>query len=515
MSQTEQTNPQYTEEELDQMAKEARVILWNQGLLSWKLDVTQQKIYDDFKNLKMKTITFNCSRRLGKTYLLTIMAIEQCLQFPDSIVKFLQPKAKMIRGTLRPIMKKILEDCPQELRPVFMTQDNLYRFPNGSEIQLAGTDNGHYESIRGGDCHLALVDEAGFCDDLNDIIEFILIPTTTLTKGRIILSSTTPTDPAHAFNDILVKAEEKGTLIRKTYKDAIKDSLDTPNARITQQSLDEILASLPGGEKSQAYKTEYNCERVFNSKDSVIGEFAEVEKEAVCEWPRPAFCHKYVSMDIGFSDLTFVIFGYWDYRNAVLVIEDEYVINGPELTSVVLGDAIAGKEDRLWGTRDIGAKNVVKMRISDNNNPILLNDLLKGSHKLFFHATEKHNKDAFVNEMKVMMGAGQIKINPRCKKLIVQLRNATWNKQRNDFKRVEDEDKNVHHYDGVAALMYLVRNIEKSANPFPLGFQYSHLGDRDNVFFRDDLEKTTNKSLEKLNDNLFKSHKTSFKSNKK
>ncbi len=443
---------------------------------------------------------------------MTIIAIEQCLKHEDSIVKFLQPKTKMIRGTLRPIMKKILEDCPNDLRPVFMTQDNLYRFKNGSEIQLAGTDNGHFNSIRGGDCHIGLVDEAGFCDDLKEIIESILIPTTTLTSGRIILSSTTPTDPAHIFNDIMTDAETKGTLIRKTFKDAIKDNEGIENPRISQHNLDEILASLPGGENSQAYKTEYNCERVFNSNDSVISEFSLVEKEAVCNWPRPTFFHRYVSMDIGFSDLTFVIFAFWDYENAILYVEKEFIINGPELTSIKLGSKIAEIEKNLWG---IEPKNKTKIykRIADNNSPILLNDLLQGEHRLFFNATEKHNKDAFINTMKEMMSLGQIKIHPSCINLITHLKNATWNRSRTDFKRVETQDGH-HHYDGVASLMYLVRNIDKNTSPNPLGHDYAHLN-RDSYYISEDYNEVTNKSFKSLNEMFSKSHKTSFRVTKK
>ena len=76
----------YTDDDI----KEARHKLWNQGILYWKLDTTQRKLYDFYKGHKEKTTVINCSRRLGKSYMLIILAFEQALQHPKSIIKFLQ-----------------------------------------------------------------------------------------------------------------------------------------------------------------------------------------------------------------------------------------------------------------------------------------------------------------------------------------------------------------------------------------------------------------------------------------
>ena len=104
----------------------------------------------------------------------------------------------------------MLEDCPLELRPVYKTQGNVWLFPNGSRINIAGTDGKNYNKLRGGNAHLCIVDEAGFCSDLKHIINSILIPLTTITKGRIVLSSTTPTEPDHEFNEYMEYAELNG-----------------------------------------------------------------------------------------------------------------------------------------------------------------------------------------------------------------------------------------------------------------------------------------------------------------
>lgn len=478
----------------DREIREARNRLWRMGILEWKLGMTQKKIYDFFNKRDEKTIVVNCSRRLGKSYLLTILAIEQCLKFPKSIVKMLQPEVKMIRTNIRPIMDEILDDCPTDLRPTFKTQDNIYFFPNGSEIHLAGTDNGNYQKLRGGDCHLGLIDEAGFCSDLDHILKFVLIPTTSLTGGRIILSSTTPPDSDHNFVKIMQKADIDGTLIRKTIYDALDDDKDTEFPRITKEIIQDILKAYPTGEEDEAFRTEYLCKIIHNSRDAVVPEFTEeVEKDCVTDWPRPPFYDRYVSMDVGFEDLTVVLFAFWDFDNAVLVIEDEFVINGPELTTPRLAEAIIKIEHRLWTSHLTGEFQPPYMRVSDNNK-LLINDLQR-EFGITFLATDKHNKDAYINRMRNMVQNRQIIIAPKCKTLIAHLRSAQWDKSHKDYKRSPDNG----HYDAVDALAYLVRNLDMGKNPYPRGYRFSRIGPKSDLFVNPHYrEQTNHQQFEKM-----------------
>jgi phage FluMu gp28-like protein len=426
--------------------------------------------------------------------MLLIMVLELCIKNPSSIVKYIQPTTGMLRTNLKLVMEEILEDCPLHLRPEFKTQDNLYVFKNGSIIQLAGTDNGNYNKLRGGNTHLAVVDEAGFCSDLNIIKSSILVPTTTLTRGRIIFSSTTPPHPDHEFIKIMEEADKKSGLIKKTIIDAMHDSETEKNPRISKEIVADIIKEYSKGAESDEFRTEYMCEIIHNSDDSVIPEFTpEIQKETIREWPRPLFYDRYVAMDIGFDDLTAVLFAYWDFDNGVLVIEDEYSINGPQMTTPVLAEAIMQKEKRLWTNKVTGEFQDPYLRVSDNNL-ILINDLQQ-LHHLTFQPTEKKNKDAHINNLRTMVGNCQVAINPRCEGLIRHMKYATWNKARDDFKKSSDNG----HYDFVAALMYLARNIQKSKNPYPTGYRYSKLGNPSDVFIRKEDESDFNEQYEKLN----------------
>ena len=479
----------------DEQIQEARIRLWYMGNIEWKLDFAQKEIYKRWKENKSKTTVLNISRRVGKTFFLAVVAVQECLQKPKSIVKFLQPEQKMIRMNIRPIMDKIFADCPEDLRPEFKTQDNIYRFKNGSEIQLAGTDNGNAEKLRGGDSQLCLIDEAAFVQtDLKYLIRSILLPSTLLTRGKIILSSSSPTDANHDFAKYMEEAELNNNLIKITIFDALKIHKTMKNPRFTDEIVNEIIAEYPGGIANDDFRRECLCQILTNADNSVVPEFnADSEEDIIVEWRRPAFCDKYVSMDIGFKDLTVVLFGYWDFENAVLVIEDEIKMSGPQMTTDKLADSIKLKETELWTNKLTNEQEKPYRRVSDNN-PIVLNDLNR-LHGMLFYPSSKDNKEAAINQLRMMVQNRQLVINPRCKTLISHLRNATWNKKRDNFVRSGDGA----HYDGVDAILYMIRNLDKNKNPFPHNYRFRNLDSQNGYFMNSSvLEKKEHTAFKKL-----------------
>jgi hypothetical protein len=437
--------------------KQAIAMLWYKGLISYKLDPCQKDLYDSFHNIKAKTIVWSCSRRLGKSFCLLILALERCLQKPRCVIKFIAPTQKHVKTIIRPLMLDILKDCPKDLRPEFRTADNIYRFPNGSEIQMAGTDGGYVEGLRGGSSDICIVDEAGFCDNLNYIVKSILIPTTTTTRGKIILSSTPPISPDHDFEEYRRVAEFKGNYVKKTIYDCI-------GPRITQEILDEIIEEL-GGVESIEFRREYLCEQLRDENYSVVPEFTEeLQAEVIKDWPKPAFYDAYVSGDIGFKDLTVFLFAYYDFKNARIVIEDELVMSGKKMTTDYMAAQVKAKESGLWINAVSKEAQAPYLRVCDNNM-IVVNDLQE-MHGLNFLPTQKDDAEAALNNVRVMMNERRIIIHPRCKTLIYHLRTATWRSNRKSYRRSAD----AGHYDAVDALKYLVRNVVYSKNPFPAGY---------------------------------------------
>lgn len=440
--------------------QEAIKQLWRRGNLLWKCHSVQKEMYDKFYNSSYRVQVWLLSRRSGKSHMMALLAVEQALRKANSIIKFVAPTKLQINNILRPIFKKILSDCPLEIAPELKEKDYTYFFPNGSEIQLAGTDSGHIEKLRGGDADLVLVDEAGSCDDLEYAIKSVLLPTTLITKGKIVIAGTPPEEPDHDFIKYIEEAELRGTLTRKTIND---------NPMITQEQRDDLFKEL-GGADSESARRELFCEVIRNPSIVVLPEFTEqLQNVVVKDRPRPPFFDRYVSMDLGFNDLTAVLFAYYDFRTGEIVIEDElaYDFKQEDRHIKSLSEAILAKEEKLW--QDLsGEVPPPYSRVSDINHIVTKEIYVQSENKLHFTPAQKDDKQAAINNLRVLLSSKKVIISPKCQTLIRHLRNVKW-KSVNDksrFARSADDS----HYDFVDALLYLTRAINYSRNPYPQGY---------------------------------------------
>lgn len=472
---------------------QAKNELWRRGILRFKLHPLQKKIYDEFYSNEDYFTTMLISRQTGKSFLLAILAIECCLKEPDRVVKFVTPKLRMIKNILNKNMKAILKDCPEDVKPEWKENDKVWRFPNGSEIQAAGTDNQHYDSIRGGTCHLWIVDEAGFCNDLEDVVYSVLTPTTTMTDGKGLLSSTPdPNEPEHPFITIFVeKAKQEGKLYKYTLDE---------NPMLTSDQINEIIARYPGGRKSIRFLAEYMCEIVRDKTKTVIPEFDDKAEQDIVtdQFLFPPFYDYYLSMDIGGKDFTSILIAYYDFINDSVVVVDEIVHKDKQGTKNIAKSIYTHIE------KHFGEKPPYLM-FADNNNIILLNDL-RTDHKLNFIPTQKDNKQAAINKVKLLINNRQLIIHPRCKTLISHLRTAKWVDSTKNGYREFAKDAEGGHYDCLDALIYLLRNIIYGKNPYPKG--YNSIGMSDN--FQRPTQMSENKGVFAK---LFK-NKSSLKINK-
>lgn len=458
--------------------KQARKILWNKGILKWKLHDLQKKIYDQYYSNNDYITTLLISRQTGKSYLMCVLAIEACLRLPNSIVKYACPKQKMVKTILKPIMRQILEDCPEDLMPEYKENDKLYVFPNGSEIQMAGTDNQNYDNIRGGKSNLWIVDEAGFCNDLDKVVYSVLSPTTLTTNGRGILASTPDPDaPEHPFiKEFVEPAKSKGSLFLYTLFD---------NPMLDEAKKQDIINQYPGGIKNPKFRAEYLCETLRSYENTVVPEFDDATEKIIVtdQYKRPPYYDTYLSMDIGGKDFTVVLFAYYDFIKNTVVVERELVITTRQ-NSEKIKEGIQKISDELWGEKPI------YLKFADNNNIILLNDLsLKG---MTFIPTQKTNKEASINDLRIKVMNHQLIIHPSCKTLIYHLKYASWAKKTDRatssggykaFSRSADGG----HFDALDALIYLIRNVIYGKNPYPAGY---NLPNKSDTYYRNP-EKTT------------------------
>jgi hypothetical protein len=455
--------------------QEATHELWRRGLLKYLCHPVQKEMYDLFYNSEPhSTLVWVLGRQSGKTYLLVILAIESALRKPNSIIKIVTDTKLHAKTIVEPKFTELLANCPQDLKPKYNTSNFTYHFTNNSQIQLAGSDGKNYERLRGQKADLVLIDEAGFCRDLGDMIRSVLLPTTTHTGGKIVLATTPPKDPDHDFFSFMEKAQYEGKYVLKTIYD---------NPLIKPEDIQRMAREL-GGEHTEQFRREYLCEIIRSEDLVVIPEFTpEVEKEIIKEWQKPPYFDCYVGMDLGFKDLTVALFAYYDFRHGKLIVEDELVIDFQKSKSNLENFTyrLLQIEDDLWRNKITDEKQDPLLRVSDIN-PFVVNEISKYSnHQIYFTPADKWDKDASINNLRSLIGSEKIIINPKCETLIRHLRNVKWSGKGNKdtFARSPDDG----HYDAVDALKYLVRAVNFKRNPYPAHYNL----DVSNTYFKSPL----------------------------
>ena len=356
------------------------------------------------------------------------------------------PYQRSLNNIIRPLFRQVFETIPDYMRPKWKASQNMFVFPlNGAEIQIAGCNNGHEDDLRGTAAGLVLIDEAGLIDDLEYVVNDVLMPQLLTTGGNIIMASTPPRTPDHEFVSMCHEAEEAGNYSKHTiYESGYPDDVI------------ERFCKEAGGVNSTTWKREYLCEFVVDENYSVIPEWNDRLIRKIDRDDLFKYYHYYEAMDIGGRDKTAILFGYYDFTKAMLVVEDEIIINRPAMTSRMIADTVKIKETDLLKGKE------VRCRVADNNNVILLQDLGQ-AHGLHFLPTNKDDLPAMVNQLRLWVLAGKISINERCVQTIGCLKYAIWNDKRTEFTR----SSTYGHYDALAALIYLVRNIDTHTNPIP------------------------------------------------
>ena len=422
-----------------------------------------------FHSLRLKYV-MHCSRRLGKTFLLCVLAIVIALSKANAQVRYASVTQKAVRKMVHPIFKSIFSRYKPKFRPRWNGQEGAYIFSNGSMIHIAGVNNGHEDDLRGTAADLCVVDEAAFVDNLRYLVDSVLMPQLITTNGKLIMASSSPLSPAHEFAEYIFEARKEG----------FYSSYDIYQSDYPLDIIEKFCKEA-GGENSTAWKREYLNMLIVDSNFAIVPEATVADFTRSPKTENYQYYHKYVAMDLGVRDLNVTLFAYYDFLRAKIVIEKEHVINGPDMTTPKLHAGISEIEKDLWN-----AKEPYK-RVADNNNPLLLLDL--GSiHNMFFHSTSKDSLHAMVNQMRVWIQDGRVEIDESCVVLIDSLKYGIWNKKRTEF----DRSVALGHYDAVAALMYLIRNIDESTNPIPVKHSF------DQVNFEEDAKEKLFKNLKGL-----------------
>lgn len=465
-SPTDQTSPEGSqgpssptpEQVLAAKKLEAVKTAWSTGYLKYKLFPYQRSLREKFYGNDGQIFVVKCSRRIGKSHWLVTTALEWANAHPGSQIKYAAADAKAVIRIIRPLLDKLLADCPEHLLPKINWNIGEIRFPNKSVIQIAGCDEEKKaDALRGTDADLVIIDEAGYIPILKYVVQDVLMPQLLTTGGKMLVASSPAKVIGHFFSDLYRSAEAKLAAVKLTIWDAFHQG----NPFLTEARIAEMCKDV-GGEESTAWLREFLAEDVTDASMSVVPSWSEkIEKEVCQEFEVPRWSDRYVSMDPGTVDGCGILYGFWDSATAKLYIQDEDLFF--HKNTEFIAKSIRAKEEALW------PDDKPYMRISDNDLGMIYD--LQQLHGLTFIATRKDDKELQCNNLDVLLRNLKVVIHPRCVQLKRQLYTTVWNRQRTQFERVEDPvTGNINHGDLVDALVYLVRNVHRQRNNAPLEY---------------------------------------------
>lgn len=470
-------------ERLPELVAAARASLWRQGELAWMLDDGQRAWVSSLWEGEGHAC-WMIGRQRGKSFAAIAAACGLAQRVPGSIVRYAALTAKSARGIVLPTLAQVLRDCPLDCRPEVAELEGIVRWPNGSVLVWAGTDNEQFERLRGPRAHLVLLDESAFYSDL-ERVESALLPQLTTTAGRALYLSTPPESAAHPFTRRWNAARAAGRAVHATVNDNPRLGADGVR-RLIRQEAARLGLSEDGLQASTYWRREYLAELVQEESTAAVpGWTPEVQAESVRDVPRPVHFDAYVALDFGFGDPHGCVFGWWDFAAGKLVVEDELELRGANTSQ--LAAAVKAKEAQLWGVDRwagtlLGAADAVTpefmkeaarqgsevprqpyLRVADND-PLVIADLYS-QHGLACLPTRKDEKALAVSDLDEAVRQRRVVVSPRCRRLVEQLATTTWNRARTGWVRTDKD-----HGDLLDALVYLWRNIRKHRDPRPAGW---------------------------------------------
>jgi hypothetical protein len=438
---------------------------WYRGNLSWMLRPHgQTKVHEFILNCMLtpdvvSPVVINAHRRLGKSFLNVLMAVEDCLRAPGTFAKYICGEKEQVREIVYPLLAQVLVTCPEELAPKVRGVTYTFRNPmwgdkgGYSELKLVGANYKKGDMGRGQACDRAYLDEVRDFKSLRYFVESVLSYQFVGRRApRLVMTSTLPNTMDHDFTRPadgyvpLAMSQKRYLRIRAS---------ENPDYTARDKSL--VLSLCPGGEKDASYLREAECELVGDPSMLITPEYVEGREEMfVTHYERPQYFIPMVCMDTAFDpDSTAILFGYLDWVPQLFVFESEVVER--RMTTKQIAAAI--KE----GVRSLGYdKTHYRPKYVADLDPRGIEDLRK-DHGLCFIQPSKQNKAAALASFRFRLKDRQIRVLRVCRNLDYQLQNGIWNERQTDYHWSES----MGHWDAGQAAIYMCRAASWTFNPNP------------------------------------------------
>lgn len=466
---------------------------WRCGHLAWLLDPHQRAVYDKIKGWEAEppdsvalgalydsVYVLDIGRRWGKTWLCLLILMEWAIQRDGALLTYATAEKQQIRSIVIPLFRKLVASCPPDMRPEYHgssegMEQGLY-FANKSVIKLVGVDKDPHR-LRGQASDGGCFSEAAHMKDLEESVSGIFLPQFQRRPwARLILESTAPTQPDHDFDRVFIPdAEKRGAYVFGTIDDNLAISEDE-KAKCIREA---------GGRDSPRCRREYYGVRVRDPERVLVPEF-DMDRHVVpaAALERPRYAHAYVGVDPGTRDMLGIVWAYWDFERAKLVVERSYAERN--VTTTPVADLLKRTERELWYGSKAEPEHIRRaandndlrvgsirywngkrfmpnpyLRVSDTDLR-LIGDLVR-EHGIAIAPTPKDDAEAQLYSLRNAFLANKIEILAESGPLAIQLKRGMWNEKRTEWERTDA----LGHLDCVAALIYLWRNVVRTLNPYP------------------------------------------------
>ncbi len=438
----------------------AKHLLWWAGDLRYKLWSQQEPIYAAVRGLPrhVDEAVLLCARQFGKSHLGVILAVEDCIRFPNRCILIVGPTYDQTREIVAPRLRDVIRDAPPGLVKPMKSEKKW--IIGDSELVIGGFDI-NSSSQRGKTVQTIYIEEVVDAkpDHFVESMRSDLGPALTHSDaGKMVYLTTLPKIPDHPFIlDTLPRAEMNGALQIYTIED---------NKALTPEQY-EACVRRAGGRDTDDFKREYLCMLIRDRNKVVIPDFDE--KVHVRDFDVPLATNFEIFVDWGgVRDLTVALLTGFDFYNAVDLYIDEMVWKANTPTETIVKDLMR------WQTA-----HSIQNIYCDAPGQLLVD--LRETHKMTTQLPIKGDWEAGVNQLAVRYAQKKLLMHSRCKLLIQTCRSGTFNDRKTDFERTST----LGHCDAIAAQMYANRGMNRES-PYPAQV-WSH----DHMFQRPREEQQT------------------------
>lgn len=336
-------------------------LLWRAGSCRHLMHAGQQAIYDKYRAWEAKPqdhdtefvagsfpriFTLPISKRFGKTTLCLWLKAEDCVRQPGSKHRYTAAFDHSISSIISDVQRHVFEHCPPDIRPTYHGKRGArsagFYFPEygpaaGSVLFLDGIES-NPDALRGQSCDGDVVSEAAFIATLMYTVRNVLYQQYQgRPRARMLLESSAPSDLDTDWELYFLPDAKK--------RDAYYSATIEDNPLLSRRDKDEWIAAA-GGRGHPDCEREYFNVIAADPQKAVVPDFNEEQHVAVSKRPQYAYC--LTAADPGSVHQFALVWGFYDFDAAKLVIEDSWAEVNPSTRKVAIVNA--AREFSLWGT---------------------------------------------------------------------------------------------------------------------------------------------------------------------